>query len=92
MLLCSFHHRQVHEGGFSIALEASGEVAVRGPGGADLGHRHPTPASVRQDDDLVLWMTDWLRPGAKAIDAWTATSSWDGDAVDYGAAIDAMMT
>jgi len=73
------------------ALEASGEVAVRGPGGAEIGRRQPIAAAVREDDDLVLWMTDWLRPGAKAIDAWTATSSWDGDTVDYGAAIDAMI-
>lgn len=91
VLLCSFHHRQVHEGGFSIALEASGEVAVRGPGGANIGCRHPTPGAVREDDDLVVWMTDWVRPGDKSIDDWTATSSWDGDPVHYGAAIDAML-
>ena len=91
VLLCPFHHRQVHEGGFNLALESSGEVAVRGPGGADLGRRHALPAAVREDDDLVVWMTDWMRPGEKPIDAWTATSSWDGDPVDYGAAIDAML-
>jgi HNH endonuclease len=91
VLLCPFHHQQVHEGGFSISLEPSGEVTVREPGGANIGRRHPTPAAIREDDDLVVWMTDWLRPGDRSIDAWTATSSWDGDSVDYGAAIDAML-
>ena len=71
-MLCSFHHRQIHEGGFSINLAANGDVDVRAPGGAML-----SPVSKAPDDaGGVVWESD---PG----EAHMATPTWDGDPVDY---------
>jgi hypothetical protein len=72
VMLCSFHHRQIHEGGFSIKLAANGDVEVRAPGGAILSARSKAP----DDAGDVVWQSD---PGEAHI----ATPTWDGDPVDY---------
>ena len=81
VLLCSFHHQLVHEGGFSIRLTDANEVEVRTPD----GRRLPGTPELDLDRGVVDW-----REGAGiggAIDAWTATPSWDGEPVDYEAAV-----
>ena len=80
VMLCSFHHRQIHEGGFSIRLAANGGVEVRAPGGALLS------AAPKVPDDVggVVWRSDWS-------DADIATPSWDGEPVDYDAVVGALM-
>jgi len=72
VMLCSFHHRQIHEGGFSIKLAANGRVEVRAPGGAILS----AVSRVPDDAGGVVWQSD---PGEAHI----ATPTWDGDPVDY---------
>lgn len=88
--LCSFHHRQVHEGGFSLRLDACGDVEVQGPAGARLPHVPHRPV-LQAPDDVVIWLDDWAAKAGGAIDAWTATSSWDGEAVDYPECVEALM-
>ncbi len=79
VMLCSFHHRQIHEGGFSIRLATNGDVEVRAPGGALLAAAPP----VRDDIGGVVWHGDqW--------DADLATPSWDGEPVDYDAVVGAL--
>jgi hypothetical protein len=46
LLLCRFHHRQVHEGGWKVeecdsSLRADGELRFRGPRGQLMGSRPP---------------------------------------------------
>jgi hypothetical protein len=89
VMLCSFHHRQIHEGGFSVQLAADGEVEVRAPGGALLS---PTP-DASDDVGGVVWNNDWWGGdvfGRVECDAHAATPSWDGDSVDYDAAVGAL--
>jgi hypothetical protein len=74
VLLCSFHHRLVHEGGFTIALTDGGAVEVRTPTGALL----PAAPRLAPDDGAVEWGGDW----------WTAGDSFappppPGDPFDY---------
>jgi hypothetical protein len=80
-MLCSFHHGQIHEGGFSLRLMANGEVEVRAPGGALLSAA-PCPAN---DVGGIIRDNDWW-------DVDTATPSWDGEPVDYDAVVGALMT
>lgn len=78
-MLCPFHHRQIHEGGFSIRLAASGNVEVRTPGGALLSAASDVPDHTAG----VVWHSDgW--------DADIATPSWDGEPVDYDAVVGAL--
>jgi Domain of unknown function (DUF222)/HNH endonuclease len=77
VFLCSFHHRLVHEGGFSITMNDNAEVVVSAPRGQDVSAEAP--------DDLVEWRTiAWNDPTPMPLPL------WDGEAVDYDAAVDAL--
>jgi hypothetical protein len=92
LLVCSLHHRLIHEGGVTLRFTDSGEeieLVTR------EGTRLPTApaASGLRDapDAIAVWLDGWLRPDANdRIDAWTATPTWDGENVDYAAAADAL--
>ena len=79
VLLCPFHHRQVHEGGFSIALEASGEVRVLAPGGSELGRQPlastPPSGGVASVDVSRLLRNERQSFGATALSAFTMSSN-----------------
>jgi hypothetical protein len=88
VLLCSFHHRQVHEGGFSLRLTEAGRVEVRTPAGAILAWN---PA-LAADPGLIDWNSDWWGGGGEAeIDAWSATPTWGGERPEYNWIVDAMV-
>ena len=90
VLLCPFHHRQIHEGGFSLRLTAGAEVEVHAPGGKRL----PAQPTLDADPGPVDWCSDWwdgVGGASASIDAWTTTPSWGGEPVDYEAAVDALL-
>jgi hypothetical protein len=90
VLLCSFHHREIHEGGFSLVLTSEGEVEVHTP----RGERLPAQPSLTVDLGAVDWRNDrWEGDGGVGVevDAWTAMPSWDGEPVDYEAAVGALI-
>jgi hypothetical protein len=74
VLLCSFHHRLVHEGGFTIALATDGNVEVRTAAGALL----PVAPPLAPDDGAVEWGGDWWTAG----DHFVAPPPFN-DPVDY---------
>jgi hypothetical protein len=59
LLLCSFHHRLVHEGGFTITLTDGVDVAVRLPSGTLL----PAAPRLAPDGRAVDWSGDWWTAG-----------------------------
>ena len=59
VLLCSFHHRLVHEGGFTIALTEGANVEVRTPSGSLL----PAVPPLAPDSGAVEWNGDWWTAG-----------------------------
>jgi hypothetical protein len=76
IFLCSFHHRLVHEGGFSIALTDAAEVVVTAPSGR----------SVSAEAPAVEWRNDvWDDPSPSPM-----SPPWDGEPVDYDSAVDAL--
>jgi hypothetical protein len=80
VFLCSFHHRLVHEGGFSISLTDEAEVVVRAPDGRDV-------SAETRDDAAVEWRDyDWTAPGAEVM----PVPSWNGEPIDYEWATDAL--
>jgi len=89
VLLCSAHHRQIHEGGYSLRLGTDGGVEVRTPRGGTLAAQ-PTLAP---DLGSVDWWSDWWGGSSGTpIDAWTATPSWGGERPDYTWIVDGMAT
>jgi len=88
--LCSFHHRQIHEGGFEISLSPEMEVKVWTPDGRCL----PGAPTFTADPGTVDWLAgEWdERDGeSPAIDGPMPPPLWDGDRVDYEACVDSMM-
>jgi Domain of unknown function (DUF222)/HNH endonuclease len=87
--LCSFHHRQLHEGSFSLRLTEGGEVEVLTPQGVPI----PAQPTLGADLESVEWNGDWWEgSNDAAIDACTWTPTWEGETVDYQAVVDAIIT
>jgi hypothetical protein len=90
LTLCSFHHRQVHEGGFRVSLTDEAEVEVWTPG----GHRLPALPRLTPDAGTIDWLDgawdprDGTRP---SNDGPLPLPIWDGEPPDYEAAVDAMI-
>jgi hypothetical protein len=83
VMLCGFHHRLVHEGGFAVIPGATGEPAFLDQRGGVLDDAPRAVGSVA-DGDLAEMAS--LRP-----DTDTSLCRWDGDLVDYDWAVDALI-
>jgi hypothetical protein len=83
ILLCRHHHRLVHEGGFSIARSADGEISVRHPG----GWRIPVVPRPRPSDPSRL-AAETRRAGI-AIDHETCVNG-HGERMNLAACVDAV--
>lgn len=103
VLVCPFHHRAVHEGGWNVEMDERGVPRFFNPLGGpvpvvpespDLGKLVPDeapaelpaeasvpsagpPASPTQDHGLACWH------GRRGIDAWTGSSRWWGERIDW---------
>lgn len=86
-LLCSLHHRYVHEYGYAIELGADQRPSFRDPQGRPVVAVPERPAVA----DLG-W--PWIRAANEplAIDAETIACEWDGTRVDYGAIVGHLVT
>jgi hypothetical protein len=82
VLLCSFHHRLLHESGFTVTLLPDGEVAVRTPEGAALP-AHPTLAAAQDVVDWGAGAGEWHGdPDEPETDELTTMPYWDGERMD----------
>jgi hypothetical protein len=81
-LLCSLHHRHVHEYGYTIVLDADGRPQFRDPHGRLVAAVPPPPAWT----DLG-WPRMRAANEALAIDASTIACGWDGSPIDHGMVI-----
>lgn len=85
ILLCRFHHRMVHEGGWRVEMApgqaaAGGAAHFRNPRGRTV----PAVAPLRDDVEAPrtpdAGLADWHRQ--KGIDPWTGAGRWQGDRLD----------
>jgi hypothetical protein len=84
-LLCSLHHRYVHEHGYAIELGPDQRPRFRDPRGRLVAAVPARPARPAPAD--LGW--PWIRAvnAPLAIDAATIACEWDGTPVDYGAVV-----
>jgi hypothetical protein len=88
--LCRAHHRQLHQGCFTITAEktASGQQLVFT---ARSGRRIQSSFFPQFPDVSAETSADALRTAAPAVDAKTCIPQWHGESCDYGMAIEALL-
>jgi 5-methylcytosine-specific restriction endonuclease McrA len=86
-LLCRRHHRAVHEEGYSVERAPDGTLCFKRPNGWPLPDV-PLPAVV--PDDPVRVLRDANTGHGLNLDARTIASSWLGERLDVGWAIDVL--
>lgn len=79
--LCTFHHRLVHEGGFTMELGEDGEPLFIAPDRAPLPSVH---APILDEDPFAAFEEAHAE---LAIDDETGLTGWDGEPIDYHACV-----
>jgi hypothetical protein len=83
VMLCTFHHHLVHEGGWTVTAGADSVFAFHSPAGTLLA---PEPPREPVNDTL-----DWLRKWANERNLYLGQSvnmpQWDGKTPDYDGAV-----
>ena len=75
--LCTFHHKLVHEGGYTVQRMSDDELVYRTPLGAVIAR---SPMKPRGDADSIAKSN---RQHGITVSAATGDSKWDGERVDY---------
>jgi hypothetical protein len=85
--LCWHHHFLVHEGGWSLTIQADGTLLIRDPFGTTLGATQP---AVEACNDRAVVAANQTR--GIEIDDTTAIPRWYGDSLDLNDAITALLS
>lgn len=80
ILLCHFHHKTVHEGGWRVEMGTAGAACFRDPEGRVVPAVPPARGDVRPPRTTDAGLGYWHR--TEGIDPWTAASGWEGDRLD----------
>jgi hypothetical protein len=86
-LLCTRHHHLVHEGGWSVARTAEGQLVFTAPDGRALP---PVPARETGEDSLVF-LHEWAEERGVDLGGDANLPLWDGTRPDYDWAVGAML-
>lgn len=86
ILLCRFHHRLVHEGGFGLSVGVEGQFLFSRPD----GQRLPNAPVEKINGNLAKLVRLHERLGL-TIDADTCVTQWEGEKMDWGMAIDGLV-
>ena len=86
-LVCSTHHRLVHEGGWTITRGADGKLIFTSPAGRGLPIKPPR----ERVGDILTWLGEWtdahgVHPGPD-----TNMPRWDGHTPDYNCAVGSLL-
>ncbi len=84
VLLCRHHHRLVHEGGYAVRVNTDGSLAFTRPDGRLLAEE-PVPSPSTTD------IIHTNRAAGLAITPETGIPLWQGEAMDYGLAIEGLI-
>ena len=79
LFLCPFHHRLIHEGGWTIDRDGDGNWLFVAPTGASLVN----PQSQAWEGNIRAWLEEWADKHSLDIGPETNEPMWDGTPVDY---------
>lgn len=86
--LCRHHHVLVHEAGFGCERSADGRLVFRDQRGDVLPEAY-IPQCPPAVIDPVRWFE--IRMPDVDVDSATRVTLWDGEAMDYGMAVEALV-
>jgi hypothetical protein len=86
-LVCSRHHRAVHEEGYQVERQPDGDLQFRHPAGWAIPYV-PPPAEVPADPAHAIRARNEAE--GLVLDAHTATPGWLGERLDVGYAMDVL--
>jgi hypothetical protein len=88
-LLCSTHHRLLHEGGFRVEGGTDGNLRFINRRGATIA---PAPLAWEVGGDAASAIREWTTEAGVTISEQTNEPQWDGEPVDYRWVADAFIT
>jgi hypothetical protein len=83
LLLCPFHHRLIHEGGWTIDRDSDGNWLFVAPTGASVAN----PQSQAWEGNIQTWLEEWADKHSLDLGPDTNEPMWDGTPVDYDLAV-----
>ena len=86
-LVCSVHHRSVHEGGWTITRGADGKLIFTSPAGRGLPIKPPR----ERVGDILTWLGEWTDAHGVAVGPDTNMPRWDGHTPDYNCAVGSLL-
>ena len=81
--LCAAHHHLVHEGGWSVARTAEGELLFKSPKGKAL----PVEPPRELVEDTLVWLREWAIDRGLDLGPDANEPLWDGSRMDYDYAV-----
>jgi len=81
--LCRFHHRLVHEGGFSCKKDQDGRVVFSNEVGKPINESGYKLPSIK--DDVVIYLKEKLED--RHIHSQTCVTQWQGEKMDRHLAV-----
>ena len=83
VMLCTFHHHLVHEGGWTVTSGADGAFAFHSPAGTPLALQ-PSRKPVNDPSD---WLREWADEHRLDLGPDVNLPQWDGKIPDYDGAV-----
>ena len=87
VLICSFHHYLVHEGGWTISRGGDGRFLFQTPDGSPL---EPSP-QAEPVEDICTWMRQWADEQDLHLGPEVNRPEWDGSRPDYDLAVSVLL-
>ena len=87
VMLCTVHHRMVHEGGWSVVRTAEGELRFASPAGEPVA-AVPLRESVER---TLTWLQEWAEERGLDLGPDANLPLWDGTRPDYDLAVAGLM-
>ncbi|HET6450370.1 MAG TPA: DUF222 domain-containing protein, partial [Spirochaetia bacterium] len=87
VMLCTFHHHLVHEGGWTVSTVADGTLTFHSPAGLPL----TLPQEPRRADNGVSWLREWAAEKGIALGTEVNAPRWDGKRPDYALAVETLL-
>jgi hypothetical protein len=87
VMLCTAHHHLVHEGGWTVARDAGGQLVFTAPSGKAQTAEPPS----EWVDDILTWLREWSDEHGLDLGPDANLPLWDGTRPDYDLAVSGLL-